>query len=238
MNFEDKLNHALAIAEADMNRRNFLKKGGSGAAAMAVGSPAGIPVGKIAAGLIGSGGGSFTEFSDGDLMETPEAEWINKIPYARLLRIMKDPWYAARELPSKILTIGTYGPDHWQAGSVAKLMRKAFLDSGGDIKAIQSGILETIRMQVDAVGYDSQETWILTQSMLKNTRLVGLKIDEKAVRQQMLKDIRQRKEEDDYENEQLKIEKEKIDVPRDYAVASPMHQVFENKLNSVLAQIV
>ena len=141
------------IAEA--NRRDFLKRSAGAIAGAATGT---TPL----AGLVNLGTSDpFSDISDEELISTPESEWIDKIPYQRLLKLLSKEFdsymwghtkyqYGGAELGTKLAKIAQYGADYKDAGKVGKILVKALKDSGRDMRELSDQVLKQTRWSVRA----------------------------------------------------------------------------------------
>jgi len=130
----DKINSLYVSGLIDeATRRDFLKKMGAGAVAATTGADV--------SGLFNFGSvDPLKGVSDLELKGTPEVEWVFKVPYGRLLKILRDdPEYVGRELIDKFYYAGIYGysfrksdSDETLKNNVVglKALAKAALDAG------------------------------------------------------------------------------------------------------------
>lgn len=235
------------LNEVDITRRNFLK----GTSAALSGNPS-----KVAAAVAGTGipgHDPYSDVSDEELMNTPEQEWMNKIPYSRLKRIIGDnPSYVQFELPQKILLMVRYGFDYRDAKYVSSLFAKTLRDMNKSVPV--DSIIQQARYDYSPSIHDNikqvvQKAKGLADKYLKATSEAGIELPAGRVNNEFVKYGKQthkdalnwyeRKKE--LRKRQARFERKKhldqYDVPSDYEYASSMHQPFESKLNRALFNI-
>jgi len=230
-----------SIVENGITRRDALKKGIGGAIGLANGGIGGLA--KMAFNM-GSNVDPLADVDDNELFQTPEEEWITKIPYARLLRMFqKNPNYLRWEAGSKIGQLMTYGAGYKQAGPILKMLVKAAKDSGLDVNKIALDIPKDLSYLADAFANTPIPE---ADKLLDVAREAGINLPVGRTRMDFVKAANSHKEIDaKYERQKRerqqeitnKIPNEKIHIPQDYYDASSMHQSFESRLNRALAII-
>lgn len=199
-----RLDEILAVTEADLNRRRFLKSLGGAASAAS-----NFNLNGVIKSMIGNTDDPFADVDDQELMSTPESKWITLIPYSRLLRIVKTPQYGG-EVLSKIFNVLLYGPERQESFNYARLISRALKDAGVDGNVMASYFNDFAQVlaneeDVQRIAHikglelsddwlDSKEDVVSAMKMVTNTFLdtakdVGLDISHNTVYKIMSREI-------------------------------------------------
>lgn len=238
------------ITEVGPSRRDFLKQTSRGIAAAS-----GMPMlGPLAGsgGVSGAISSTFSNMSDEELMQTPEEDWIDKVPFARVVRIIKSPFnddYAGNELVTKLMKSMTYGADYKNSGKVAQILASASKSAGKDI--FSGGFIEALEQNLESM-VELHDLWDKPAELQKfisnfsrTAKKIGVELpydDMKKISNDYVKEL-----ENDLElGRELESERSKESEepetytprPDDYIYGSSMHQPFESKLHKVLSKLI
>lgn len=250
--FSVLLDNALELLiEADPGRRRFLKTMGSVAASTATSNPSRAL--KAVAGMAFED--SLANIPDDVLRDTPEEEWITKVPYSRFNRIINgDKDYASQEISNKLMYLVSYGTSHNNKKDIIKILLRGLKDNNieFDPTSIYDFVLPYLKYAPNLKNFDGglkeamQESIGLGRELFQLTDELGIPIDKR----QAMSEIRRHtveyyedrfggesREEEAAEPESSynkPEEYEHYNIPHDYQLAAPMHQTFESRLRKAL----
>jgi hypothetical protein len=179
-------------------------------------------------------------------MRTPEADWITKIPGARLLNIMRSnpKNYAGAEIISKISKYITYGADYEQTGPTIKILTKYAKEAGIDVGNTMVDLMKQWGWPnfADIGAENDMQEWLgLAEHYGIKMPMGRLRKLHHAQRRKFDEWDREKAERDrekaEREARQRPEELETIEADPDQQWASSMHQPFESKLAKILATI-